>query len=710
MQKPYDVVLDLYDTDKIQKTDIRYVAGDRYVYPLRILLTENEKPYLIPAGAVVTMRFKIESAFFIDNANIVSGEEGVISYEIPNSLVADVAVIECRVEVKIENKLLTWPTPFMFKVLDSDTRWTMMPPEYSTEWQHEVDEKLDGHEQRISDLKETSEEISATLTDCGQRIVGLEEQDEVTSNMVAALEEHIEGLNFLDKSGGEMSGRLEIQAGVYESEVWKPPLRIPHWRQPWDFNSVVDGDLWTTEESLHGNINGVNRMFYHDGNIPRWYFSKTYAELQALIAENNLAPGAKYLLTDYVTKYRQPYTNIIKTADIPHGTTVTPKLEESKRERLVLTAKSKNQFSCICESLDFPNDIISYDFNDNLCEDDETPRNGFIQRRIDTANQIDVPHDWRRMLWARFKAMGVTWSANMQVSRKGVYQSGTALYMPYNNGTYASITDIYSFLPIPVSTNEYVWTSDIALTYYDTNQTPPEMLYYLKYDMTDWAERYTFDKTTNHSLKTPSQIDSGEIRNVRIKGGALRTNSELKGLHNSVFQNVTASASSSPKDIYAGNEFYNNTIIHSLRRLRFGDGFKSNAIIAKSGNAVNDLWFGNACNSNFLFLGCNKLHIGDRFSNSVLEGAYGHVIQDDCNNSIFGRNSRDCFIMNQCVGNTYGLGFRYNIVHPFVQNKSMTAISELHSKDYVHEITKQADGSVMARHLSNKTPVYTAVP
>ena len=39
---------------------------------------------------------------------------------------------------------------------------------------------------------------------------------------------------------------------------------------------------------------------------------KTYAELKEIKDAGKLIPGAKYKLTDYVTKYRQPYTNVIK--------------------------------------------------------------------------------------------------------------------------------------------------------------------------------------------------------------------------------------------------------------------------------------------------------------------------------------------------------------------------------------------------------------
>jgi hypothetical protein len=108
--------------------------------------------------------------------------------------------------------------------------------------------------------------------------------------------------------------------------------------------------------------------------------SHTYAELATMVSNNKLTAGKQYLLTDYKTKYRQPTTNVIK--------------EVSTTERLVLTANSINSFQLICSSLDFPQDIIYYDFTNNKCEDGTTPRNGIIIRRIDTQMQINCTGDW----------------------------------------------------------------------------------------------------------------------------------------------------------------------------------------------------------------------------------------------------------------------------------------------------------------------------
>lgn len=118
----------------------------------------------------------------------------------------------------------------------------------------------------------------------------------------------------------------------------------------------------------------------------------TYAELKALRDSGGLIPGRQYILTGYKTKYQQPISNVIKETSVGDA-----------GERLVLTAATSDSFYTECASLDFPQDIVYFDMDDVVCEDNATPREGFILRRIDTTKNISYPHDWRTMLWIRYK-------------------------------------------------------------------------------------------------------------------------------------------------------------------------------------------------------------------------------------------------------------------------------------------------------------------
>ncbi len=126
----------------------------------------------------------------------------------------------------------------------------------------------------------------------------------------------------------------------------------------------------------------------------------TYSELSVLILNSGLTTGGKYIITDYVTKYQQPVTN-----SILQGTA----------EPIIVEASGVNCLKPIAFSSLFPDDIIYYDFDDNLCEDLTTARPGVITRRIDTKNNIDVSFDWRNVKFRRYKEDMTTWTAGSYV-------------------------------------------------------------------------------------------------------------------------------------------------------------------------------------------------------------------------------------------------------------------------------------------------------
>ena len=68
----------------------------------------------------------------------------------------------------------------------------------------------------------------------------------------------------------------------------------------------------------------------------------TYAQLKTIKDNNQLVIGRSYVLTGYKTKYQQPTTNVIKETSI-----------NDNGESLVLTAIGVNEFSPVCNSLDF---------------------------------------------------------------------------------------------------------------------------------------------------------------------------------------------------------------------------------------------------------------------------------------------------------------------------------------------------------------------
>jgi len=400
----------------------------------------------------------------------------------------------------------------------------------------------------------------------------------------------------------------------------------------WDVYKKTTSTAW----SLQGNIKGLEGSV--PGGIADIYFSRTYSQLRTLVNSNALVAGSKYVLTDYVTKYRQPYTNVIKIADIVQGDTTT--LESAKYEPLVLTAISNNKFDVICSSLSFPQDIIYYDFDDNLCEDGITGRRGFIQRRIDTKYIIDAPNDWRTILWARFKADGIQYNYNT-MSAGSVYNISSNLYYAIKNGS--AITTYFSDYSFKLaSVDDYRW--------YSTDAPRTGMVI----NTADYAERYTFNMSTTLTTKTPTKFtEINSPRMIKIKGASAKSQSDLKGLANNVFMFTGSSFGGNN----AGFNFYNNTFC----------GTQNNSTFE---NHLYGLNIGGSGDSN---------HMGSWSQGIVTGGSFSHnSIGSHSYNSTFGAGFQgndasiyfqNCHVSDNCQFNTFGSscsslkigsGFQYN--------------------------------------------------
>lgn len=119
----------------------------------------------------------------------------------------------------------------------------------------------------------------------------------------------------------------------------------------------------------------------------------TYSNLINKINNKQLIPNELFVISDYQTKYIQP--GPIKDTD---------RYRESPVEHLVVMALTKSSISRHAISLEYPEDIIEYNIDNNICEDGIRPRPGFIEHRLDTKRNISCPQDWRTMKWARYAA------------------------------------------------------------------------------------------------------------------------------------------------------------------------------------------------------------------------------------------------------------------------------------------------------------------
>ena len=163
------------------------------------------------------------------------------------------------------------------------------------------------------------------------------------------------------------------------------------------------------------NTGKVLQILNSDGHVgyvslPVNLLTYTYDELNTLKNYSLLIPGQKYEISDFVTTYNQPVTNTIKSGSV---------------ENLIIEAVSSNEFYTSATSLQFSKDIIYYNFNDNLCEDNVTPRTGKIIYRENPILKLVRKYDWRNVKFCR-------WALTADDFVAGAYTKGT--YFKYKNG------------------------------------------------------------------------------------------------------------------------------------------------------------------------------------------------------------------------------------------------------------------------------------
>ena len=312
--------------------------------------------------------------------------------------------------------------------------------------------------------------------------------------------------------------------------------------------------------------------------------SATYAELQELVNNNALKVGATYLLTDFCTKYNQPVTNDLKTEAI---------------EPLLLTAIATNKFHNECKSTVYAFDIVYYDFNDNICEDGETERNGRITGRWDLENNNKlIGNDWRTIKYKRYtiddEATGVIAWVDEDLS----FVVGDLV--SYNNNLYACIIPITGALP----------TDPEFILLFENYATLPICL--------DTSGNLTkvYIKTVEKTL-----VGGGTGTDFLFFNGTgtLKNNNlNLNNSDNETYYNNTVFINSNllNNELLSGSEFGYNTIIDSQINYNslIGSGIYNNTIISSQ--------------INYNFFTCsliyNKILTGSQINNNTLKGSNIH--------------------------------------------------------------------------------------
>lgn len=396
-------------------------------------------------------------------------------------------------------------------------------------------------------------------------------------------------------------------------------------------------------------------------------YKYTYAELKNIKNTNHLEPGKLYILSDYKTIYYQPYSKVIKTA--------------TTTEQLVLRASSDKTFYKECASIEYPDDIIYYDFDNDVTEDSSaTARNGYITRRWNLTNNINVPGDWRTQKWVRFR-IDTSEMTSYNFTETDAYKdtNGSIVKGKYYLGQNYSSENISGNDIIVLglrSGSPYYYKTQLGpdeggpLTGYEARPLASDHLdryfvsicaatdYFLAkdtqglaHDENNTKEYYTFDLNGAEASQYCYNIYIGEPPTPG-------KDASLLGNHNNVFRfNVYTGA---PHDINAGDAFVNNSIGNKCYYSTFEQGFMNNYLASDCGhqnigpNCYNNIFgkysglnnLGPKCYNNIFGARCHSLNLNTN--------CYGNRFGDQCYSNVMETYCHDNYICYDSHGNTFG--------------------------------------------------------
>lgn len=407
-----------------------------------------------------------------------------------------------------------------------------------------------------------------------------------------------------------------------------------------------------------------------DGVYTKLIDEVTYAELAALISGSDLIQGRQYLITDYRTTHTVPGTVDLNTGSL---------------EPIIVTAVDSNSLASLALSTIYPNDILYYNVSNVDQSKVQNQTMGFINRRIDTENNIDVPFDFRNVKFRRWEIdVPDVWdiATSYPVTAVVVGSDGSVyLSMIAANLANDPITDTYHWLKFPFDNGEYVshLSTGIALSGY----TIPVSAFYL-------------DRLI------------GVSNNTTIKYGGSFANSEKIEYFNVVFTNT---CTQNDINVYRAS----GTIYYMFSCKIFNRIFTNIYGNTITSSAINGEYFIDNC-----FLSIDDSHISGRMIGCNINSIDNCFFDPSSEISYFTLNfdPTSSFKYNTFNGYTTSLKMLYDsqdcVKNTFNNLASATGISFIAAtqvfNDYPKALFERSDGTTRLSYVDNTdTVIYTAI-
>jgi len=434
----------------------------------------------------------------------------------------------------------------------------------------------------------------------------------------------------------------------------------------------------------------------------------TYAQLVIAIARRTLIPGSYYNILDYQTTYRMP--------NDPNNEVIAV-----SGEGLIVLATSNETLSPLAYSEVFPNDLIFYHVTN---DQDIVPgcTTGYISRRIDTKYNIDLPYDWRNVVFRRWQlnvmAMDVTGAVSNYTKGNVVVKTGTTdIYIKLNDAVAKPFTDLSAWLLFTWKNGDFVSPTWDYWTFIDDSFTINIPVNQNYHDRKAFAIGSVGDNgcysiavlsRTYDIINGANVLFSDNCCNIRI--GVNSTN---------VIFNSNCS------NINIGNSCFHLILGKNCSDVSFGDEVASVYLGVGS-----HIIFGSGCST--ILIGDENMQV--RFdsgcNNIIIAGTSQNISYDlNCNNIFIGQNCEHIkFGMNDAaltlgsncqvnefginvVGITFGNGLMYNKIADDIVTENgidLTTATKIYDSSNKFWF-KTLDATIKLYYFSNTTFALTVV-
>lgn len=303
----------------------------------------------------------------------------------------------------------------------------------------------------------------------------------------------------------------------------------------------------------------------------------SYIELKALVDNLELIPGISYSFP-YQCIHKMPGTSVLNINSGDYSELI---------ETLVVKAVDVNKFDNRATSINYPSDIIMWDYNNNLAEDGITQRSGKIYFRHATDDNITTFYDFRGVYFRRY-AVDTTvinnWVGSVEYSRNSRVLHNGVLYQA-----------LHSIPSTTTTFNSHEWINCTLIAPQNWFPTPSGFSY---------VNTYTYPDIDTF---TDSLTFIGYAKNIYIAKTAANS-----GYNNIIFKSCV--------DINMMFEAY-NVHMESCNNIVTNGDFYQNLMVGAT-----DSFFKNTVNS---FIGYSKSNIINTCTNSVVYNCNGGTITGD---------------------------------------------------------------------------------